>query len=133
MRSRTGFSATGDPVTWPNPITAASSRRSDRRPLGGSEIGRGGANRRRNLCGAGPVFQLPAILSPGRTRLRPPAHGDQIAARLEALKLGAVERIAAETYAEPDRFFSYRRSCHLAEPDYGRQLTAIRSPPAWRL
>jgi hypothetical protein len=48
-----------------------------------------------------------------------------VAARLEALKLGAVERIAADTYAEPDRFFSYRRSCHLSEPDYGRQLSAI--------
>ena len=29
------------------------------------------------------------------------------------------------TYAEPDRFYSYRRSTHLDEPDYGRLLSAI--------
>ena len=29
------------------------------------------------------------------------------------------------TYAEPDRFFSFRRTTHRGEPDYGRQLSAI--------
>ncbi|MCV6576426.1 MAG: peptidoglycan editing factor PgeF [Cohaesibacter sp.] len=29
------------------------------------------------------------------------------------------------TYAEPDSFFSYRRSTHQNEPDYGRQIAAI--------
>ncbi|MEC5322562.1 peptidoglycan editing factor PgeF [Aurantimonas sp. A3-2-R12] len=29
------------------------------------------------------------------------------------------------TYADPDRFFSYRRTTHRGEPDYGRQLSAI--------
>ena len=29
------------------------------------------------------------------------------------------------TYAEPKRFFSYRRSTHLNEPDYGRQISVI--------
>jgi YfiH family protein len=29
------------------------------------------------------------------------------------------------TYAVPDRFFSYRRSCHLNEADYGRLISAI--------
>ncbi|WP_024350432.1 peptidoglycan editing factor PgeF [Aurantimonas coralicida] len=29
------------------------------------------------------------------------------------------------TYGEPDRFFSFRRTTHRGEPDYGRQLSAI--------
>lgn len=29
------------------------------------------------------------------------------------------------TYAEPERFFSYRRSTHRGEPDYGRMLAGI--------
>ena len=29
------------------------------------------------------------------------------------------------TYAEPELFFSYRRTTHRAEPDYGRQVSAI--------
>ena len=33
-----------------------------------------------------------------------------------------------DTYAEPDRFFSYRRSTHHGEADYGRQLSAIAIP-----
>jgi len=48
-----------------------------------------------------------------------------VATRLEALGLAAVERIAADTCADPERFFSYRRSCLNGEPDYGRQLSAI--------
>jgi len=45
--------------------------------------------------------------------------------RLMALGLAAVDRIAADTCADPERFFSYRRSCLRGEPDYGRQLSAI--------
>jgi copper oxidase (laccase) domain-containing protein len=33
-----------------------------------------------------------------------------------------------DTYAQPDRFFSFRRSTHLGEADYGRQLSAIAIP-----
>ena len=29
------------------------------------------------------------------------------------------------TYAEPERFFSYRRTTKLGEPDYGRHINAI--------
>ena len=29
------------------------------------------------------------------------------------------------TYSDPDRFFSYRRSTHLGEADYGRLISAI--------
>lgn len=34
------------------------------------------------------------------------------------------------TYADPDRFFSYRRTTHAGEPDYGRLLSAIALQPA---
>ena len=30
-----------------------------------------------------------------------------------------------DTYADPDRFYSYRRATHRGEADYGRQLSAI--------
>jgi copper oxidase (laccase) domain-containing protein len=30
------------------------------------------------------------------------------------------------TYSEPDRFYSYRRTTHLQEADYGRLISAIR-------
>jgi len=30
------------------------------------------------------------------------------------------------TYSDPERFFSYRRSCHQHEADYGRLISAIR-------
>ena len=34
--------------------------------------------------------------------------------------------IGACTYSEPERFFSYRRTTHAGEPDYGRLISAIR-------
>lgn len=37
----------------------------------------------------------------------------------------AVDHVARCTYAEADNFFSYRRTTHRQEPDYGRQLSAI--------
>jgi polyphenol oxidase len=35
------------------------------------------------------------------------------------------ENLALDTYSDPDRFFSYRRTTHAKEPDYGRQISAI--------
>lgn len=35
------------------------------------------------------------------------------------------ENLAICTYADEDRFFSYRRTTHRREPDYGRQISAI--------
>ncbi len=52
-----------------------------------------------------------------------------VAARLQSLGLMAVDRIQADTCADSDRFFSYRRSCHRGEGDYGRQLSAIALVP----
>jgi len=48
-----------------------------------------------------------------------------VVSELEALDLAGIARIEADTCAEPDRFFSYRRTCLSAETDYGRQLSAI--------
>ncbi|MGI9462458.1 MAG: peptidoglycan editing factor PgeF [Aestuariivirgaceae bacterium] len=48
-----------------------------------------------------------------------------VAMRLENLNLAGIEDVAICTYADEDRFFSYRRTTHRSEPDYGRQLSAI--------
>ena len=48
--------------------------------------------------------------------------------RLIAAGAGEVEGIALDTYADPGRFFSYRRSTHAGEPDYGRQVSLIGLP-----
>ena len=39
--------------------------------------------------------------------------------------MAAVEALHLDTYADPDRFYSYRRATHRGEADYGRQLSAI--------
>ena len=48
-----------------------------------------------------------------------------IGMRLRAAGLGTVDDLALCTYADPARFFSYRRTTHAGEPDYGRLLHAI--------
>lgn len=45
--------------------------------------------------------------------------------RLRGAGVGSATWIRACTYAEPDRFFSFRRTTHLGEPDYGRLISAI--------
>ena len=45
--------------------------------------------------------------------------------RLLAAGIGEVETLQLDTYAEPDRFFSYRRATHRGEPSYGRQISLI--------
>jgi len=48
-----------------------------------------------------------------------------IAARLAGAGVTAIEDLARCTYAEPERFFSFRRTTHRGEPDYGRHVNAI--------
>lgn len=48
-----------------------------------------------------------------------------IAARLQKAGVGRVEDLGLCTYADPERFFSYRRSVHRGEADYGRHVNAI--------
>jgi YfiH family protein len=48
-----------------------------------------------------------------------------IAARTQTAGVGDFEDLGLCTYAEPERFFSYRRMTRLGEPDYGRHINAI--------
>jgi hypothetical protein len=48
-----------------------------------------------------------------------------VRARLAGLGLGEIGAIGADTCADERRFFSYRRTCHRREPDYGRQISMI--------
>ena len=48
-----------------------------------------------------------------------------VTARLAAAGIGRVEALGLDTYADPTRFFSYRRATHAREPDYGRQIAII--------
>jgi YfiH family protein len=48
-----------------------------------------------------------------------------IMARLGEIGVARSEDIGHCTYADPTRFFSYRRSTHVREPDYGRHVNAI--------
>ena len=48
-----------------------------------------------------------------------------IGARLKANGVGRFENLALDTYADETRFYSYRRSVHRGENDYGRLVAAI--------
>ena len=48
-----------------------------------------------------------------------------VAARLQRAKTGRIDVLPCCTYADPERFFSFRRTTHAGEPDYGRQISAI--------
>jgi YfiH family protein len=45
--------------------------------------------------------------------------------RLEGAKVGSIDDLGIDTYADEARCFSYRRSVHRGEPDYGRLINAI--------
>jgi polyphenol oxidase len=48
-----------------------------------------------------------------------------VAQRLRQAGIESVENLGVCTYARENEFFSYRRTTHRKEPDYGRQLSAI--------
>ncbi len=48
-----------------------------------------------------------------------------VVASLAAAGITRIEALGQDTYAQPERFFSFRRATHRAEPDYGRQLSLI--------
>lgn len=83
----------------------------------------------------GPDFPEPFLLDDDRSSVyfgssRRTGHhmfdlGGYLENRLKRANLGAVERISADTCADGERFFSYRRSTQRAEPDYGRELSVI--------
>jgi YfiH family protein len=51
--------------------------------------------------------------------------GGYVAARLARAGVTQVEDLGLCTYADPAQFFSFRRTTHRAEPDYGRHVNAI--------
>ncbi len=51
-----------------------------------------------------------------------------VAHRLAAAGVRTVEAMGLDTYADADRFYSFRRSTHRGEPDYGRQISLIGVP-----
>ena len=48
-----------------------------------------------------------------------------VAWRLREAGVGSAENLAEDTYAQPDRFFSFRRATHRGEPTGGRQISVI--------
>jgi YfiH family protein len=104
-----------------------------------------GASRLRIVAAAGPMIRQPSYevgtdlverflaADPDNTRFFAagrPGHAmfdlpGYVAARLGRLGLAAVEDLALCTYGDPGRFFSYRRTTHRGEPDYGRHVNAI--------
>jgi YfiH family protein len=43
-------------------------------------------------------------------------------------RIGTFENLRLDTYADEERFYSYRRKTHRGEPDYGRLVAAIALP-----
>ncbi len=64
---------------------------------------------KRREGGPRPYFDLPAF----------------VLGRLESMRLGHVESQSRCTYSHESDLFSYRRTTHRREPDYGRQISAI--------
>jgi len=48
-----------------------------------------------------------------------------VASRLAAAGIGTVQALGLDTYALPERYYSYRRATHKGEPTYGRQISLI--------
>ncbi len=51
-----------------------------------------------------------------------------VLARLAAAGVRQAEALGLDTYSDPTRFYSYRRSTHRGEPTYGRQISLIALP-----
>jgi YfiH family protein len=51
-----------------------------------------------------------------------------IEARVERAGIGLFENLRLDTYSDEERFFSYRRTTHRKEPDYGRLVAGISLP-----
>ena len=105
-----------------------------------------GAERGRIVAAAGPMIRQPNYevgadlidrflgADPGNSRFFIPAvragHAlfdlaGYVVDRLRRAEIGQVEDLGHCTYADPAQFYSYRRTTHRAEPDYGRHVNAI--------
>jgi hypothetical protein len=109
-----------------------------------------GADRERIVAALGPMIRQPCYevgsefvarllaADPANDRfIRPAARAEHglfdlagyIAARLTAAGIHCIEDVDRCTYADAQSFFSYRRSVHRGEVDYGRHLNAIALAP----
>jgi YfiH family protein len=105
-----------------------------------------GAARSRILAAAGPMIQQQSYevgqdlidrflaADPGNSRYFAPASrpghamfdlAGYVIERLQRAGIAEVEDIGLCTYADAGQFYSYRRSTHRSEPDYGRHINAI--------
>jgi copper oxidase (laccase) domain-containing protein len=51
-----------------------------------------------------------------------------VVGRLRSAGVATIDVLGLDTYAEEDRFFSFRRATHRGEPNYGRQFSLIGLP-----
>lgn len=65
------------------------------------------------------------FFSPGRAGHHQFDLEGYVVARLAAAGLRRIEAMGLDTYADADRFFSFRRATHKSEPGYGRQFSLI--------
>lgn len=105
-----------------------------------------GAGRSRIVAALGPTIRQPnyevgpefverfVAADSGNGRFFAPAQRDghamfdltgYIAERVRGAGIAQFEDLGLCTYAEPERFFSYRRTAQRGEPDYGRHVNAI--------
>ena len=101
-----------------------------------------GAKRERIAAAIGPAIAQPSyevsedfraqfaadderFFAPGRPGHRQFDLEGYVAARLERAGAGKIEALGLDTYSDPGRFYSYRRSTHRGEPAYGRQFALI--------
>jgi polyphenol oxidase len=105
-----------------------------------------GAARQRMVAALGPMIRQPnyetgtdvwdrfVAADPANARFFRPSARERhfmfdlagyVVARLAAAGIGTIEDIEACTYADPDKFFSYRRMTHRGEADYWRHISAI--------
>jgi YfiH family protein len=68
------------------------------------------------------------FFTPGRAGHRQFDLEAYVLARLAQAGVIRAEALGLDTYADPDRFFSYRRATHKGESTYGRQLSLIALP-----
>ena len=59
---------------------------------------------------------------PGHWRFDLPGYA---AMRLRSAGVGAVEALGCDTYADPARFYSYRRATHGGDANYGRMISLV--------
>jgi polyphenol oxidase len=107
-----------------------------------------GARRERIAAAIGPCIARPSYevdeafvrrfdeADPANERFFVAGRGDRwhfdleayVAARLASAGIGRIEALGLDTYADEARFFSFRRTTHRGETDYGRQIAMIGLP-----